>query len=266
MEGTSSAFPATKTIEQFVMVRTLLVRGMLVGVIAGMLCFGFLKVCGEPQVDRAIAFETQQDVATGHNPEGHAQMSDETEPLVSRSVQAGLGLFTAVLVYSAAFGGLFGLAYAFACGRVPGKLTPRRLSAVLAAAGFISICLVPDLKYPANPPAVGEAETIGIRTALYFIVTAISLAAMILSTTLRGWLLPRFGEWNASLLAAGCYLAIVGIAALLLPVVDEVPTGFPAQLLWNFRVASVGAQLIMWTTLGLLFGSLTERAATSSYS
>jgi hypothetical protein len=45
------------------MVRTLLVRGMLVGIVAGLLSFGFLKIYGEPQVDRAIAFETQMDEA-----------------------------------------------------------------------------------------------------------------------------------------------------------------------------------------------------------
>src|SRR5271168_808566 len=101
------------------MARTLLVRGMLVGVVAGLLSFGFLKVYGEPQVDRAITFEAHMDEskAAADKASGHMHMSDEEEPeLVSRSTQAGLGLFVAVIVYSAAFGGLFGLAFAFAYG------------------------------------------------------------------------------------------------------------------------------------------------------
>ena len=55
------------------MVRTFLVRGMLVGIVAGLLSFGFLKVFGEPQVDRAVAFETQQDEAkaAAHKADGH---------------------------------------------------------------------------------------------------------------------------------------------------------------------------------------------------
>ena len=184
------------------MVRTFLVRGMLVGIVAGLLSFAFLKVYGEPQVDRAVAFETQQDEAKAaaqkaeshnhtsashdHASEAHTHMADHDEPeLVSRSVQAGLGLFVAVLVYSAAFGGLFGLAFAFAYGRTSGALTPQALSAVIAAAGFVAIYLVPNLKYPANPPAVGEPETIGIRTALYFVMIAISLAAMIASLAIK---------------------------------------------------------------------------------
>jgi hypothetical protein len=259
------------------MVRTFLVRGMLVGIVAGLLSFAFLKIYGEPQVDRAVAFETQQDEAKAaaqepeshnhtsapnqHASEAHAHMADHEEPeLVSRSVQAGLGLFVAVLVYSAAFGGLFGLAFAFAYGRTSGNFTPQALSAVIAALGFVAIYLVPNLKYPANPPAVGEPETIGMRTALYFIMIAISLAAMTASMAIKRFLVARFGEWNSNVLVAACYIVFVGIAALLLPVVNEVPEQFPAVVLWNFRIASIGAQLIMWATLGLLFGALSQLA------
>jgi hypothetical protein len=160
--------------------------------------------------------------------------SDEEEPeLVSRPVQAGLGLFTAVLVYSVAFGGLFGLAFAFAYGRMPGALTPQALSALLAATGFIAIYLVPNLKYPSNPPSVGDPETIGARTALYFVVIAISLAAMIGSARLKRLFVGRAGEWNANLIAAASYIVVVAIASLLLPTVNEVPEEFPAVVLWK---------------------------------
>jgi Probable cobalt transporter subunit (CbtA) len=244
------------------MVRTLLVRGMLVGIVAGLLSFGFLKVYGEPQVDRAIAFETQQDAAkTAADKAKGMHMSDEEESeLVSRPVQAGLGLFTAVLVYSVAFGGLFGLAFAFAFGRIPGALTPQAVSALLAAAGFVAIYLVPNLKYPANPPSVGDPETIGTRTALYFSMIAISIAAMIGSVTLKRLFVARLGEWNANVAVAACYIVVVAVTALLLPMVNEVPDEFPAVVLWKFRIASLGAQFIMWATLGLLFGALTQAA------
>jgi predicted cobalt transporter CbtA len=266
------------------MVRTFLVRGMLVGIVAGLLSFAFLKIYGEPQVDLAVAFETQHDEAKaaaqkaeshdhasashdghasashGHTAEAHTHTDHDEPELVSRSVQAGLGLFVAVVVYGAAFGGLFGLAFAFAYGRTVSTLTPQALSIVLAATGFVAIYLVPNLKYPANPPAVGEPETIGIRTALYFVMIAISLAAMIASLATKRFFVARFGAWNADLLVAACYIVLVGIAALLLPAVNEVPDGFPAVVLWNFRIASIGAQLIMWATLGLLFGALSQRA------
>ena len=243
------------------MVRTFLVRGMLVGIVAGLLSFGFLKIYGEPEVDRAIAFETQQDEAKAAAEKAKGMhMSDEEPELVSRSVQTGLGLLTAVLVYSVAFGGLFGLAFAFAYGRIPGALTPQAVSLLLAATGFIAIYLVPNLKYPANPPSVGDPETIGTRTALYFVMIAISLAAMVGTATLKRLFVARLGEWNANLAVAACYIVVVAIAALLLPPINEVPDAFPAVVLWKFRIASVGAQFIVWATLGLLFGALTQRA------
>lgn len=232
-------------------------RGMLVGIVAGLLSFAFLKIYGEPQVDIAIAFETQMEAA-----EAAAASSVEHEhELVSRKVQAGLGLFVAVMAYSVAFGGLFGLAYAFAYRRVPGAVTPRGVSILLAAAGFVAIYLVPNLKYPANPPAVGDPKTLGMRTALYFIMIAVSIAAMIGAFSLKRLLARRLSDWNSTLAVAAYYVVIVAIAGLLLPAVDEVPAQFPAVVLWKFRVASIGAQFIMWATLGLLFGALTQRAA-----
>jgi predicted cobalt transporter CbtA len=257
------------------MVGALLMRGMLAGLVAGLLCFCFLKVYGEPQVDGAITFETQLEKVkaeaahaaahasgTAHT---HSHAAQDAQPeLVSRETQAGLGLFVAVMVYSTAFGGLFALAFAFAYGRVPGALTPQAVSALLAAMFFVAIYLVPNLKYPANPPSVGEPETIGLRTALYFIMIAVSIAAMVGSAALKRPLAARFGDWNANLLIAACYVVVVAVAGLLLPAVNEVPDQFPAALLWRFRIASIGSQLLMWAAIGLLFGALARRTLARS--
>jgi predicted cobalt transporter CbtA len=235
------------------MTRTLLLRGMLVGVVAGLLVFAFARWIGEPQVERAIAFETAADQARGEAPEPE---------MVSRRVQKSAGLLTGAVVYGAAVGGLFGLVFAFAYGRI-GELGPRALSAVLAGLGFVAIVLVPNLKYPANPPAVGSAETIGVRTGAYFLLIAVSIAAMVLSLQMRKGLARRFGEWNGSLLAAGLFVVVVSLVAHFLPVVDEVPAGFPVTLMWKFRVAAVEIQAVLWGTLGLGLGWWMERELAS---
>jgi predicted cobalt transporter CbtA len=236
------------------MTRTLLLRGMLVGIVAGLLVFAFARLIGEPQVERAIALETQMDQAKGeaHEPE-----------MVSRKVQRGLGLLTGAVVYGAAIGGLFALVFAYAYGRV-GRTGPRALSALLAGAGFVAIVLVPTLKYPANPPSVGNPETIGLRTAAFFLLIVFSIAALVLAVQAGRWLHRRYGAWNASLVAAALFVVVVGVVTRLFPAIDEVPAAFPATLLWQFRLASLGAQVVMWTTLGLLFGWLTERDLSSS--
>ncbi len=240
------------------MVRTLLIRGMFVGLLAGLLVFGFGKVFGEPQVDRAITFESAMDAAKAKAEEAKGIPVVEEPELVSRSVQAGLGLLTGVVVYSTAFGGLFALVFAVA-GRRAANLRPRAVSALLAASGFIAVYVVPNLKYPANPPSVGDPDTIRQRPPC-IIMLAFSVAAMIAAAVLRKRLAERLGGWNAALIAAGGYVIAVIVAAAILPGVNEVPDGFPAVVLWQFRVASFGMQLIMWTTIGLVFGGLTERA------
>lgn len=226
----------------------LLMRGMLVGIAAGLLTFGFARIAGEPQVDRAISFEEKADAAKGEAPEPE---------LVSRHTQAGLGLLTGCVVYGAAVGGLFSLVFAYAYGRV-GKLGARALSAWLALAAFVSIVVVPGLKYPANPPSVGDPETIGYRTGLYFLMIAISLAATVFSLTLRRRAAARYGAWNGAMLAAGVFIAIIAAVQAGLPSINEVPAAFPAVLLWKFRMAALGMQAILWTTIGLGFGALVE--------
>ena len=245
------------------MVRALLIRGMIVGLLAGVLVFGFGRIFGEPQVDRAIGFESELSEAKAKAEEAHGIHALEEPELVSRTIQASLGLFTGVVVYSTAFGGLFALVFAVADRRVV-DLGPRAVSVLLAASGFIAIYVVPNLKYPASPPAVGDPDTIRQRTALYFIMLAFSVAAMVAAALVRKRLADRVEAWNASLIAAGGYLIAVVVVAGILPSIDEVPDGFPAVVLWQFRVASFGMQLLMWATIGLAFGALTERAIKSN--
>jgi predicted cobalt transporter CbtA len=256
------------------MVGNLLLRGMLVGFVAGLLAFGFARVFGEPEVDRAIAFEAMNKAAPHTHGEAHgdahthtaAQASTEAaEPeLVSRATQAGLGLVTGVVVYGAAVGGLFALVFAFAYGRV-GRLGPRATAALLALGAYVAVVLVPSIKYPANPPAIGQAETIGSRTALFFVMILIAVAALALAVVLARRLSAQFGMWNATILAGAAFVVVIAIAQYSLPAVNEVPEQFSAALLWRFRVASLGIHAVLWATIGLLFGALTERAMATQF-
>ena len=177
--------------------------------------------------------------------------------LVSRATQSGIGLLTGVVTYGAAFGGLFALVFGLVYGRV-GSLGPRATAVILAAAGFVAIYLAPSLKYPANPPAIGLPETIGARTALFFAMIAISIAAMTLALAVRQRLAASHGGWNATFAGVAVFLALVGAAQLALPSLNEVPDNFPANVLWKFRLASLGMQAVLWATLALAFGPLAE--------
>ena len=232
------------------MVRSFLIRGLLAGLAGGLLAFIFARLFGETPVDSAIAFESQAAAAAG----------EVAEPeLVSRAVQASLGLFVGVVLYSTALGGLFALSFAFAWGRV-GRLGARSTAALIGMAGFLSVILVPFLKYPANPPSIGLPETIQYRTELYFGMIAISIIALVAAINLAQSLLGRLDRWHAVGIAALVYIAIVTFARYVLPDINEVPQAFPATLLWQFRVASLGTQLVLWTTTALVFGEVAERS------
>src|SRR4051795_5933919 len=205
-------------------VRGLLIRGMLVGLAAGVLMFVFAKVFGEPAVDKAIAFE-----------EAHSPPSSEA-PLVSRSLQSTLGLLTGTIVYGVAMGGVFALVFAAVYGRI-GRARPRVTAGTLAIVAFAVIILIPFLKYPSNPPAVGNDDTIGYRTQIYFAMLAISVAAAVAALRVGRDTVARFGVWNGVLLAVGAYGVLIVVAELLMPSLNEIPANFPADVIWDFRVA-----------------------------
>jgi hypothetical protein len=69
----------------------------------------------------------------------------------------------------------------------------------------------------------------------------------------------RLGGWDATTLAGAAYIAVMAGVCVALPSVNETPEGFPADLLWEFRLSSVGGQAIMWATLGLVFGIFADR-------
>ena len=254
------------------MVGQLLLRGMIAGILAALLAFGFAKVYGEPMVDRAIAFETTMvvapvpadagaaDAASGGGMSGtDMRKADLADPQIfSRATQSGLGLFTGLIIYGTAFGGLFALVFAFAWGRM-GPLGPRSTAAVLALLGFIAVILVPGLKNPAGPPSVGDAATIVLRTQVYFGMIVLSLAGMTGAVWLARRLWVRFGGWNASIIAGAALLVGLGLVASVMPDINEVPEGFPAVVLWQFRIAAWGIQAVLWAGIGLGFGAMAER-------
>src|SRR4051812_883720 len=144
-------------------VRNLLVRGMLAGLTAGVLALLVAYFLGEPSVDNAIGLE-----------EAHGPAHEHEVELVSRHLQSTAGLATGVLLYGVAFGGIAALAYCFALGRV-GRFSARATALLLSGTALLAVYVVPFLKHPANPPSVGEPDTIGKRTTLYCLTLFLTL-------------------------------------------------------------------------------------------
>jgi predicted cobalt transporter CbtA len=230
-------------------------RGMAAGLLAGLLAGLFALVVAEPLLDQAIGLEE------ANHQEGPASAThtheDEGE-VFSRSTQK-VGLFFATGLSGVLVGGLFGLVFAYFRGRMDSESDWTR-SLSLAAALFAGAVLVPFLKYPANPPTVGDPDTIGARTVAYFAIVGLSLLAILAAWYVSRLLRERGVSTPVRQLAVGLGLVTVVIGLLVgLPATTD-PGEFPAGLLWNFRLSSLGTQLVLWAGLAALFGLLCERA------
>jgi hypothetical protein len=247
-------------------------RGILAGALAGLLAFVFAKIFLEPIIGRAIDFENgvsaaheAMEVAAGG---GHTHA--EGAELFTRGVQSNIGMGLGVLAFSVAMGALFAVVYCVAYGRV-GNVSARALSVLVAGGMLVSLWIVPALKYPSNPPATSLEETIKQRALLYLLMVGLSAASMVASVYLGHRLAPKLGAWNATLVAAGGYIVAVLVVMLVLPTINETPgpmlddagkivfPGFPAVDLYEFRLYGLLTQVIIWTTIGLVFGASVSR-------
>jgi Probable cobalt transporter subunit (CbtA) len=246
------------------MEKRIIARGLLAGAVAGVLAFLFARIFVEPVIDRAIAYEDGLGELHDHGAHEHGV------ELFTRGVQANIGMGFGVLAFSVAMGALFAVVYCVAYGRV-GNVSPRLLSMLLAGGMFLSLYVIPFLKYPANPPAVSLDETIRQRTLLYLLIVALSAALLVATVYLGRRLAPKLGAWNATLVAAGIYVVAIAVVMLVLPTIDETPAplandagmivypAFPADDLYEFRVHSLGVQVVMWATIALVFAPMVAR-------
>lgn len=237
----------------------LLIRGLLAGLIAGILAGGVAFVLGEPHVDSAIALEEAQSAAEPHDHEatgGHSH--DEEDALVSRDGQKG-GLFLATALAGLALGAIYAVVLHYA--RRLTALSGAALALTLAGLGWLAIEAVPFFKYPANPPAVGDPETINQRTWLWLAAVVLGLLAVAVAV----FVARRVADQNyvsvRAIAPVAAFLVVVVIGYVALPGINEVGEDFPATLLWEFRLSSLATQATLWLALGAAFAFLTDRAA-----
>lgn len=261
-------------------------RGALAGGLGGLLSYGFAWIFAEPQIQTAIDYESNRDAAQEALNTAAGIANEPAGPeMFTRTIQGVVGIGIGMVLFGLAMGALFAVAYSVSVGRV-GNVRPRSLSLLIAAGGFLALYLVPFLKYPANPPAIGHEDTIGDRSGLYLIMVVCSTLFLAAAVWLGQRLKAKFGTWNAGLLAAAAFAVAIGIVMALLPPLGhlavnvaaygeqltETPLplrdpagnivfpGFPADVLAAFRLYSVLAQVILWATIGVAFAPLAEKA------
>lgn len=221
--------------------------GCLAGLAAGVASAVFAATAGRGPIRDAIALEDSlsHDAGGAHH-----------EDLFGRGVQE-IGGAVGLVVFGLALGIAFAVVLAAVGPRLAAS-TPLAASVRLGFFGFVTVVLVPFLKYPANPPAVGNPDTINERTLLYF--GALGLSILL---TLAVWrfhrgvaMAPAARAWST----AGLYGAGLVVMFLALPANPD-PVEAPADLIWRFRLASLGSLAVTWAILALVAGTLLSRPA-----
>jgi len=231
-----------------------IVAAVLAGVVAGLVASVLLTFTAEPVIDRAVALENHRHAV--------AEPNEATEPeLVSRRVQKGAGRFAAYGLAGGAYGALFGIAFlALRRHRPGGRDTGAFRRAVLAGAVSAgALTVMPFLKYPPNPPGVGDPATLAERQWKYLALIFLSLVVLAGAARLSGRLRERGWLDDQRLVAVALAVVVpLGIVCAALPPFSD-PVDVPANLLWRFRIASLGGNLLLWGVLTVGFGAAAAR-------
>lgn len=210
--------------------------GMLAGLVAGV----FHYVATEPVIERAIVLEDSM----------HHDATDEA-PVVTRDVQRKGGIVGWVL-YGLFVGLIFGAVYALARPQVNGAgLVLNAILVALAACWLVG--LFPFLKYPANPPGVGDPDTIGYRQALFVLFWVLSVGGVLMAGWADRLLRPRLSGMQRYVAVAALYAIYAVVLFIAMPPNPD-PVEMPADLVNTFRLLSAAGLALFWLVLGASFG------------
>ena len=215
--------------------------GAVAGTILAILNLGLV----EPYIDRAIAIEVKNMISSG-------EKVDLTEIASYRVWQKG-GAIAAGAVYGISLSALFGIVFAYGRNSLPGDNNKKK-ALFLAGVLWFVLYLMVAIKYPANPPAVGDPETIDYRQGLYIAYLAISGFTVL--TLALAW--NRLQVKSKKIIIPLIYAAVMIAAYVGLPPNPD-KISISMDLIQTFRIWTAVTIGMFWGILGILFGSLWDR-------
>lgn len=218
-----------------------------VGVLAGLVTGAYHFAVTEIAIDRAIVLEEAAAAASG----------EAVEPLPYTREQQKGGLFLAAVMLAVACAMVFGLVYS-AVRPLLARWSTVATSVALSAIVLVAVFLLPFLKYPANPPTVGDPETIDFRAAIFLGFQLSTILAAVLAFLLWSRLRGRLGALRSGLAGVALFAAVAGAAFVLIPPNPD-PVAAPPDLVASFRAFSALGLAVLWVSIGLFFGLLWRR-------
>ena len=227
---------------------------LLAGAIAGTIWGAINQVAVEPYIERAIELEMRNAAQSGQ------VMNNPSEFAAYRFWQKG-GEIIAGTILGLSIGSLYGIVFAYTHGSISGTNNNKRKALIVASIMWFVLFLMPALKYPPNPPAVGNPETIYYRQSLYVAFLAISgFSALGLAFLYRKMVMTSSNNTKkkAIIIIPSAYAAIMAGAYLAMPANPD-PINAPIDLVIGFRITSAITIGMFWALLGVIFGALWDR-------
>lgn len=231
----------------FAFVTITLLSGAIAGTILGLLNQALV----EPYIDRAVSIETQNAIKKG-------EVIYPVELQKYRLWQKA-GEIAAGTILGTSLGALFGIVFVYS--RFSLLLYSNsnvKKALVLAGVMWFVLFLIPALKYPANPPSVGDPDTIYYRESLYIGLLTISGFSALGLALLYRMLRKRTNNKNRTIVVSVIYAAIIVGAFLVLPPNPDKITA-PADLVQGFRIASAFTMATFWGLLAITLGAFWDR-------
>lgn len=167
------------------------------------------------------------------------------------------GHLVAGIVLGASLGSLFGVVYMMSHASLPGR---SHVTKALAVAGvmWVALYVVPFVKYPPSPPAVGDPDTIVVRTALFLVLVAASGLAALGFAKMSLYLARtrRLGARQSVSAGVVCYAAFAAVLLVAMPSNPDPAPDIDPALLDGFRVASAAGAASFWASAGVILGAL----------
>ncbi len=218
---------------------------MIVGLLAGLIVGGFNNIFTVPVIERAITLEEQRAVQEAA---AQGKVLEEEKPLVSLGVQR-----IGEVVFLGIMGAILGLVFAGAynlLGRLAPGWSPLALALAVGAMGFWSLSLLPFIKFPLNPPGVGDPATLAFRQGFQTLTFVLSAAGMVGLVAGLKWASSRASVSLSYALVIAVYIVYVAAILLLVPGnPDEVPV--PVDLLSLFRALTMVGQFLLWALMAV---------------
>lgn len=232
--------------------RSMLPLALVMGAIAGLLVGGFLNVFNVPVMEWAIELEGV--VAASEAPageEGATGFYDTLGSLGAQRVGLVVGLAVLGVVYGAIFTGLF---------HVVRRAFPGwniwAWALIGGALCFWSISLFTQLKYPLNPPGIGEESSLLARQSFQFLFILLSAVAVVIAGIVLRYIHEAGWEGSQRFLGyAGTAVAYCIVAVILFAAIpgspDPIPDWIPDSLVIMFRTFSIIGHLLLWMIIAL---------------